>query len=386
MDQQSWLKAWYEGRWWLLLLFPLLIPLAWLFTAIAWSRRKTLSAQAQPLAVPVIVVGNIAIGGTGKTPLLIAMAKYLQNAGYHPGIISRGYGAKAPYYPYVVTPESSPLHSGDEPLLIAIETDCPVVVDAQRTQAAQKLISDFDCDVILSDDGLQHYKLSRQFEICVVDGARGVGNGFCLPAGPLRESAKRLAEVDSVVINGELKLDLLKNNFLARITEPHSMRLQPASWVSVMPCKSTVDSEASLALTPEPEPDPEPEPEPEPIPRPIPIPTPTSSSLSPVPWDMENSSSKTVNAVTGIGNPQRFFNTLSDLGLMVKPRAFADHHQFCATDLSYVEDQVLIMTAKDAVKCKSFAKPNWWYLSVEAQLPQSFWQSLDSFMEKTNEQ
>mgnify|MGYP006080177597 CR=1 FL=1 len=351
IDQQSWLKAWYEGRWWLWLLLPVLLPLSWLFSALAASRRQTLSTQAKPLSVPVIVVGNIAIGGTGKTPLLISMVKHLQQKGYKPGVISRGYGAEAPHYPYSVTPQSPAEHGGDEPLLIAMETACPVVVDANRVQAAEHLISEFECDVILSDDGLQHYKLSRQFEICVVDGARGVGNGFCLPAGPLREPSSRLAQVDCVVVNGEVSDAIAQQ----ATTEPFAMQLKPAYWGQVVEPLSQYD-------------------------------------LQPLPWDDEaiiRSNAKTntneLEAVTGIGNPERFFNTLSNFGLMFNTRVFPDHYQFCAEDLIYAENNVLLMTAKDAVKCKSFAKSNWWYLSVQAKLPQGFWQSLESFMENSNE-
>lgn len=350
IDQQNWLKAWYEGRWWLWLLLPVLLPLSWLFRALAASRRQTLSTQAKPLSVPVIVVGNIAIGGTGKTPLLISMVKYLQQAGYKPGVISRGYGASAPHYPYSVTSQSPAAYGGDEPLLIALETGCPVVVDANRVQAAEQLISEFECDVILSDDGLQHYKLSRQFEICVVDGARGVGNGFCLPAGPLREPASRLAQVDCVVVNGDVSDAVAQQT----ATKPFAMQLQPAYWGQVTNPLSQHD-------------------------------------LQPLPWDDEadsksNTATNTngLEAVTGIGNPDRFFKTLSNFGLMFNSRVFPDHYQFCAEDLSYAENNVLIMTAKDAVKCKSFAKSNWWYLSVQAQLPKEFWQNLESFMENSN--
>ncbi len=177
-----WEKAWYEHHRWVYLL----APLAWLFRRLARRRRRRLEESAVAVDVPVVIVGNISVGGTGKTPLLIALVQRLQQAGYRPGVVSRGYGGKAPQYPLMITPDTPVSHSGDEPLAIARATDCAVCVSPDRVEAAQTLRK-FGCDIVLSDDGLQHYRLARDLEIAVVDGARAFGNGWCLPVGPLRE-------------------------------------------------------------------------------------------------------------------------------------------------------------------------------------------------------
>jgi tetraacyldisaccharide 4'-kinase len=333
-DQQGILSAWYEGRWWLWLL----LPLAWLLQLIAWLRRHWLIIHAKPLTVPVIVVGNIAVGGTGKTPLIIAVAKHLQAQGRKPGIVSRGYGGHAPHYPFDVTSTSDPAHSGDEPLLIAMETECPVIVGSDRVKSAERLIEKFGCDVILSDDGLQHYKLARQFEICVVDGRRQMGNGFCMPAGPLRESPARLNDVSCVVVNGDQGLTTATSAVVA------NMELKPSVW-------RRVDGQAEQAV-------------------------------DQLPWADKPG---LVKAVTGIGNPQRFFDTLETQGLSVEGKAFADHYAFTEADLAFAADEPLLMTAKDAVKCQTFAKPSWWYLVVEAHLDSAFWELLNNFLEKHND-
>lgn len=325
--QDFWLDAWYQGRWWLYLFSPL----AWLFRTLAARRRQRQQAQTQqlaPLGAPVIVVGNITLGGTGKTPLLIAMAKYLQQLGYRPGIISRGYGGQAPHYPYKLSSSSQADQVGDEPLLIYRETGCPVVVGPDRLADAEALLAADDCNVILSDDGLQHYRLPRSIEIAVVDGQRGLGNGLCLPAGPLREPPQRLMEVDLVVVNGKPSIEGL----LPAGTRFHTMELIPGCWRTVADQRE--------------------------------------QSLQQLPCETD------VWAVAGIGNPQRFFDTLSRLGLDPKPRAFADHYQYQPADFAFAHSQPLLMTAKDAVKCQSFAQANWWYLSVEATLGETFWKQL----------
>ncbi|GAA5317168.1 MAG: tetraacyldisaccharide 4'-kinase [Candidatus Pelagadaptatus aseana] len=338
-DEQRVLSAWYQGRWWLYLL----LPLAWLLQLLACLRRWWLQSRAQPLAASVIVVGNIAIGGTGKTPLIIVLARHLVAQGYKPGVISRGYGGRAPHYPFDVTSLSDPAHSGDEPLLIAMETQCPVVVGSDRIKSAERLIQKFGCDVILSDDGLQHYRLARQFEICVVDGRRQMGNGFCMPAGPLRESPERLLSVDCVVVNGEEPLQTKSVDAVAH------MILKPTAWKRV---GSDYDGVCQAAVGDQ-------------------------------PWNTEDAA--VISAITGIGNPQRFFDTLATLGLKVDGRAFADHHAFSPADLAFVGDSPLVMTAKDAVKCRNFARPDWWYLAVEAQIDKVFWETLDNFLENNNE-
>ncbi len=323
------MDAWYQGRWWLWLLWPLSLLLRW----IAGIRRQRLQKLAKPFSAPVIVVGNITLGGTGKTPVIIALVRYLKEQGMRPGVISRGYGGKAPFYPYFVSSESPVSESGDEPLLIALEADCPVMVGADRNASVQKLIDDHQCDVILSDDGMQHYKLFRQWEICLLDGRRLLGNGQCLPAGPLREAPARLKEVDCVIVNGGVESDPVIADVPAL-----SMTLRPNVWCNLL--------------------------------------TGESLPLDKLPFAEDS----VVNAVTGIGNPERFFRTLQDLGIAVRGQGFPDHHAFTPEDLAYIGSRPLLMTAKDAVKCQSFAKPDWWYLSVEAELPDAFYAQLSKFL------
>ncbi|MDX2349092.1 MAG: tetraacyldisaccharide 4'-kinase, partial [Porticoccus sp.] len=193
-------QAWYRHNSWALLF----LPFSWLFRGVAATRRyyHQKVAPSPSLNVPVIVVGNITVGGTGKTPLLLALVAHFKQQGYRPGVISRGYGGNASEYPLRVTTESAAAEVGDEPLLLA--SACPVVVDPDRYRAAQFLLEQTDCDLILSDDGLQHYRLPRDIEIVVVDGGRGFGNGHCLPAGPLREPVSRLTQADFVLINSAL--------------------------------------------------------------------------------------------------------------------------------------------------------------------------------------
>jgi len=254
----------------------------------------------------------------------------LRDTGLQPGVVSRGYGSQAQSQTVqLVTGGSSSLDVGDEPLLIAHATECPVAVGSDRVAAARRLIAD-GCNIILSDDGLQHYRLARDLEIAVVDGRRGFGNGHCLPTGPLREPVERLAEVDWVVRNG--------NHSCPQLTpwSPVPMHLKPIAWVNVRSGER--------------------------------------HSLDDTGWLREPAY-----AVAGIGNPQRFFDTLSDLGLTVFPRAFPDHHAYKIQDFADFAGETVLMTAKDAVKCRAFAADYWWYLDVAAELPQGF---LDAFTDR----
>ncbi|MDP9140073.1 MAG: tetraacyldisaccharide 4'-kinase [Pseudomonadota bacterium] len=308
------MKNWLEARWYQASPPPLLLRLlAALYGSVSASRRRKARARAQP--VPVIVVGNISVGGTGKTPFVIWLVELLRAQGWRPGVISRGYGGHAPHYPYIVNEDSDPAHSGDEPLLIAQRSGCPVVVAAARCAAAELLLKAADVDVIVADDGLQHYTLSRDLEICIVDGARGLGNGALLPAGPLREPASRLREVDLVVVNGEGWSDTA--------VRPVTMRLLPASAQAL--CDGTQRA-------------------------------------------LNDFSGQRVHGVAGIGHPPRFFDTLRAHGMRVVEHAFADHHAYAAADLQFGDDLPVLMTEKDAVKCRSFAAANWWSVPVAAQL------------------
>jgi len=307
----------------------------WLFIALSVLRRFFILRYRQKrLPTPVVVVGNISVGGTGKTPLIIAMVKWLQQRGYTPGVISRGYGGKAPVYPYLLTAQSTVTEAGDEPLAIFQQTGVAVVVGSDRI-ASGKVLEDEGCDILLSDDGLQHYRLGRDIEIAVVDGVRGLGNGWRLPVGPLREPASRLKTVDWVVVNSPAEnfaLPAANGEALFYV----SMQIKPGELIQLK--------------------------------------TGTPISRSELPDD--------VNAVAGIGNPERFANTLRELGFVPLLHAFPDHFVFAADHLDFKNSLPVIMTEKDAVKCRAFARDNWFYLPVSAELPDSFWQAFEQKLER----
>jgi tetraacyldisaccharide 4'-kinase len=296
----------------------LLYPPSLLFRAIVALRRKAYSAailKSRALPVPVIVIGNITVGGTGKTPLVLWLATFLAGHGLRPGIVSRGYGADA-RVPRAVTPGSKPSSSADEPLLLAQRSGCPVWIGADRVAAGLALLrANPECDVIVSDDGLQHYALERDFEIAVIDGARGVGNGFMLPAGPLREPASRLRKVDAVVIHGAPRaLDKRKGAV--------GMRLEGREFRNLLNPGHAVGPESFQR--------------------------------------------RRVHAIAGIGNPARFFAHLEALGLTFEAHAFPDHHGYKPADLAFEGADAIVMTEKDAVKCAAFAHEKYWALRVDA--------------------
>ncbi|MBX3650582.1 MAG: tetraacyldisaccharide 4'-kinase [Burkholderiales bacterium] len=297
----------------------LLLPLAALFAAAAAVRRlawKSGLLRSRHPGVPVIIVGNITAGGTGKTPLVLWLARLLQDSGMRPAIISRGYGA-ARSDPRPVTADGKPTDYGDEPCLMAQRAGCPVWVGADRAATAEAVRRAHPAiNVILSDDGLQHYRLARDFEIAVIDGARGIGNGWPLPAGPLREPSSRLAGVDAVVINGSDT---------------------SGAFPQALPMRLHGDRFRNLAL---------------------PQQVVTAAHFRGV----------TVHAAAGIGNPQRFFGHLRELGLDCTEHAFPDHHPYRAADLVFGDDAPVVMTEKDAVKCAAFATDNHWALIVDAEV------------------
>jgi tetraacyldisaccharide 4'-kinase len=262
-------------------------------------------------------VGNITLGGTGKTPLIIYLVELLKKNGCKPGVISRGYGGKATSYPLSVTAKTNPAATGDEPLLIHLRTKVPVVVDPKRNRAAAYLIEKFACDIVLSDDGLQHYPLKRDMEIAVIDDARQFGNGLLFPAGPLREPQRRLKQMDFIVINGE-------NREVSDSTV--TMQLMPQQFVNLK------------------------------YPKKFWLP-PTSQKII---------------ALAGIGNPKRFFKTLANLGIVFEPYPFPDHHVYHKDEPLFQQNAIFVMTEKDAVKCQPFATESMWYLPVTAQLSSRF--------------
>jgi len=291
-----------------------LAPLGWLVCALAWLRRLAYRRgwrRTGRLAVPVVVVGNLTVGGTGKTPLVIWLAGVLRAQGYRPGIIARGYRGRARTWPQPVTAQSDPDEVGDEAVLLAASSGCPVAVGPDRVAAGRRLLQDSDCDVVLSDDGLQHYRLHRDFEIAVVDGVRRFGNGLCLPAGPLREPVSRLASVDLVVTNGPARAGEL------------------AMGQQLTAIRSLADRQ-QLA-------------------------------------EVRTFTGGPIHAVAGIGNPERFFDQLRALGMKVMPHPFPDHHRFRADDLAFADAAPILLTAKDAVKCRTFARPGMWVVEVEAR-------------------
>lgn len=300
-------RGWYEKRWWCYLLLPLSL-LFWLLAALRRSLFRCKLKASYRLAVPVVIVGNISVGGTGKTPFTLWFCQFLREQGFTPGIISRGYGVKLAA-PLLVRPQHSAAEVGDEPLLLAERSGCPVVVSPNRVAAAQHLLAQCpQVDIIISDDGLQHYALQRDLEIVLIDGQRGLGNGWLLPAGPLRESPARLKQVDLVIAN----------------SGQHAL------------------ADGSMAV----------------------------QALQAVPLttsDLVLTAGATVDIIAGIGNPQRFERSVLAAGYQIKQRRFlADHHPFSAADFTGLRTP-LLMTEKDAVKCRHFAQPGWYYLAVQAQ-------------------
>jgi tetraacyldisaccharide 4'-kinase len=309
MSVQAWLnRVWYERGsppWWLL-------PLSLSYGAAAGARRYLYSKQLRKstrVASPVVVVGNLSVGGTGKTPLVCWLVARLQELGFKPGVVTRGYGGSSESV-CLVDSAADPSIVGDESLLIARRTGVPVAIGRDRPSAAQLLVN-AGCDVVVSDDGLQHYALARDCEIVVVDGERRFGNGWLLPAGPLRESEARLRRVDAVVVNGGR----------APLEGALSMRLEAKDAMSLI---------GGAVKT------------------------------------LREFAGHSVHAVAGIGNPERFFNMLRGYGIEVVGHPLPDHARLQAADISFPDGRPVLMTEKDAVKCAAFAGAQHWYVPVTA--------------------
>ncbi|MFU0448353.1 tetraacyldisaccharide 4'-kinase [Pseudocitrobacter faecalis] len=297
-------------------LWLLLLPLSWLYGLVSGLIRLSYKLglkKAWHAPVPVVVVGNLTAGGNGKTPVVIWLVEKLQQQGIRVGVVSRGYGGKAETYPLLLDRDTTTAQAGDEPVLIFQRTGAPVAVSPIRTDAVKALLAAHPLQLIITDDGLQHYRLARDKEIVVIDGVRRFGNGWWLPAGPMRERVSRLKSVDAIVTNGGKAL-----------AGEIPMRLQPGLAVNLL-------TGERLALP-----------------------------------ELHN-----VVAMAGIGHPPRFFATLENSGLQpIKTVALADHQALTLADVEALTapGQTLIMTEKDAVKCRAFAKSNWWYLPVDAEL------------------
>ena len=329
------MRAWLEGEWQRrgggALIF---LPFMLVFAAVAAARRRLYRARilrSWRSPVPVVVVGNITVGGTGKTPLVIEILDILMRRGWTPGVIARGYG-RVPsregdprgvvrVYPDLATPE----HFGDEPVLIARRSRVPVYLSPDRPAAARALLAAHpEVNVLVSDDGLQHYALARDVELAVVDGERGFGNGLMLPAGPLREPMSRLATVDAAVVNGGASDTLAA----------------PRQFAMVLGRERFVAMAANRELSPE--------------------------------EFAQAARGRSVVAIAGIGNPQRFFEHVARLGVLARGVAFADHHAYQPQELKLPGAEVIVMTEKDAVKCAAFADARMWYMRVDAILPAEF--------------
>jgi tetraacyldisaccharide 4'-kinase len=297
-------------------LWRLLLPLSWLYGLVSGIIRLSWRLglrKAWRAPVPVVVVGNLTAGGNGKTPVVIWLVEQLQQRGVRVGVVSRGYGGKATQYPLVLTPQTTPDEAGDEPVLIYQRTGAPVAVSPVRAEAVQALLTQSPVQIIVTDDGLQHYRLHRDKEIVVIDGVRRFGNGWWLPAGPMRERASRLKSVDAIIANGGVAL-----------SGEIAMQLHPGLAINLL----TGERREARTL-------------------------------------------RHLVAMAGIGHPPRFFATLAQCGAVPeKTVALADHQALTHADVTkwLKPGQTLIMTEKDAVKCRPFAENNWWYLPVDAHL------------------
>ncbi|MGL5603219.1 MAG: tetraacyldisaccharide 4'-kinase [Silvania sp.] len=318
-------------------LWLLLLPLSWLYGLVSGLIRLSYKVglkRAWRAPVPVVVVGNLTAGGNGKTPVVIWLVEQLQKRGIRVGVVSRGYGGKADKYPLLLTAETTTAEAGDEPVLIFQRTGAPVAVSPVRSEAVQALLTQAQVQIVITDDGLQHYALARDKEIVVIDGVRRFGNGWWLPAGPMRERAARLRSVDAVIVNGGT-------------AQPGEipMQLRPSQAVNLLTGEHRDVAQLNNLV-----------------------------------------------AMAGIGHPPRFFSTLETCGArLINTVALADHQALSLDQVSAFAEagQTLIMTEKDAVKCRPFARENWWYLPVDAQLqgdqPERLLQELMALVEQVDE-
>ncbi|MFP6849362.1 MAG: tetraacyldisaccharide 4'-kinase [Pseudomonas sp.] len=309
--------AWYAGH----PALGLLRPLEWLYRAVVQRKRARFLAGEGAIyraPVPVVVVGNITVGGTGKTPMILWLIEHCRRQGLRVGVVSRGYGAQPPQLPWRVQADQAASVAGDEPLLIVQRSGVPLMIDPDRSRAVAALLAAESLDLILSDDGLQHYRLARDLELVLIDAARGLGNRHCLPAGPLREPVERLQSVDALLYNGAS-------------SDPqggYGFTLKPSALVNLRSAERCAVSHFPAG--------------------------------------------QALHAVAGIGNPQRFFNTLEELHWRPVTHAFADHAPYSAELLNFSPALPVLMTEKDAVKCRAFAADDWWYLAVDAQPSAAF--------------
>jgi tetraacyldisaccharide 4'-kinase len=299
----------------------------------AWTYRLGWRAVYRA-PVPVIVVGNLTVGGTGKTPMVLALCAWLQSKGFKPGTVSRGYKAALNKSPHTVPPEGDPFFYGDEPILLARRTGCPTVIGRKRADAVRHLLAHHDVDVVLCDDGFAHFALARDVNILMLDGVRGLGNGCCLPAGPLREPVKALARADMMMVRvqaSDADAVSTRHAALEHASVPY------ASWSFAVDGLYAVAQASTLPL----------------------------DKVEP----LASLCGQTVHAVTGIGQPEAFFALLRSAGLQVVPHVFPDHHRFSFNDIDF--EGHVVMTEKDAVKCAGFADARHRFVGVSASLPEA---------------
>ena len=336
----------YAGGW----LAQGLRPIGALYGLVMRMRRLyyTHCNKKRASSIASLVVGNLTVGGSGKTPLVLAITQHLGQRGWHPAIISRGYRAQAPHFPYAVQPQDSPDQAGDEPLFMALSSRVPVIIGPDR-HADMALAAARQCDIAVLDDGYQHLALQPDLSFVVMDGERGFGNAYCLPAGPLSEPVSALVAVDAIIIHGAA-VDVSPTT--APITRNDT--------------GNHVHGKISFNMLLRP------------------------TALAPLnerdsPQDLAWLGGTRVHAVAGIGYPQRFFKQLEALGAQVIPHPFPDHHVVSPQDFAHLHDTPIVMTAKDAVKCRHFALENAWVLHVEAQLDEAFWPWLDQQLQRIKE-
>ncbi|MCA2999608.1 MAG: tetraacyldisaccharide 4'-kinase [Rhodocyclaceae bacterium] len=357
------LREWQRVSGWQLFLQPV----SWVFQLLVWVRRKAFALGILPSrrpGRPVIVIGNISVGGTGKTPLVLALVSFFQSQAKTPGILTRGYmpssNLRVPAAGSVihVIPQTTPAENpafADEAVLLSECSSAPVFAGANRVAVAAMLLQRYpSTDVLICDDGLQHYALQRDIEIAVVDASRGFGNGFCLPAGPLREPIARLACVDCIVLNGASN----DGQFQAKTPEEADRMASLALQLSAInvPVFEMTYADARM--------------------RQLGVGQANAPYLSPTAFcDLHQG--KRIVAIAGIGNPARFFTQLASLGVVLAGKfAFPDHHPFGISDLRSIDADIILMTEKDAVKCRLYAASDkrLWSMRVDAKLPEAFFE------------
>ena len=348
-------QAWYKPNWKSVFWYIIALPLSLLFGLISYTRKglyRTHILKTKTFSKPVIVVGNINVGGTGKTPFVIRLVSLLKSWGYKPGIVSRGYGALEDSqhpYPRLIDDNLPVSLSGDEPKLLAMRTGCPVVIAPKRIEAIDYLLAHSDVDIVISDDGLQHYAMARHAEIVLLDGLRGLGNGCLLPLGPLREPARRLQSVDLTIVNQGSCLESEYQSNKCQSNELQSDEHQSHKSISRQLTKSSSFDQGYYLVSGD------------------------IYALENPNKTLSIESIDSVHLVSGIGNPARFQKSVEALGLnLLSTKWYPDHHNFALDNFNEYQaleqGEIILITEKDAVKCKSLGVKNCYVLPISAKL------------------